>query len=184
MQCSKCHKEAIITQAYSGRAYCINHLIDDIESRVKRDIRKKGGILSKEILYVEDMNDFRTFSLRIFLSSLLEKRTDIMFTAKMEEATTIVSPVTLDFVSTNILDTVLEGKQTVFLNTQSKRTLYPFASIPDEEIYIYATAYGWKESYSKQNSSSTDEFLSSFSTTRPGTRFALKNIKDSLEMIK
>jgi len=184
MQCSKCHKEAVITQEYSGRSYCMTHFIADIESRAKKEIRKNGGIHSKETLFIIEMNDFRTFALRIFLSSLLLKRIDVSFTSNQEQATIILSPVTLNFISNDVLDAVLLGNTTKYLKKSGKKTLNPFAAIPDDEIYLYATAYGWKSPYDNHEKNDTDVFLTSFSSTRPGTRFALKNIKDSLEMMK
>jgi len=184
MQCSKCHKEAVITQQYSGRSYCMTHFITDIESRAKKEIRKNGGIPSKEILFITRNDDFRTFALRIFLSSLLLKRTDVTFTSDSDLATILVSPITLDFISNEVLDTVLSGNQLKYLKKSRKKTVFPFAAIPDDEIYLYASAYGWKSPYEKEESSSSDAFLTSFSTTRPSTRFALKNIKDSLGMLK
>jgi len=184
MQCSKCHKEAVITQQYSGRSYCMTHFIADIDSRAKKEIRKNGGIPSKEILFITEKNDFRTFALRIFISSLLLKRTDVLFTSEPDTATILLSPITLDFISNDVLETVLSGNPVKYLKKSGKKTLIPFAAIPDKEIYLYASAYGWKDSYEKQENNDTDAFLTSFSTTRPGTRFALKNIKDSLEMMK
>jgi len=184
MQCSKCHKEAVITQQYSGRSYCMTHFIADIDSRAKKEIRKNGGIPSKEILFIRENNDFRSFSLRIFLSSLLLKRTDVVITNNSDRATILISPETLDIISNDVLETVLSGNPVKYLKKTGIKILYPFAAIPDDEIYLYASAYGWKKSYNKQTNSDTDAFLTSFSTTRPGTRFALKNIKDSLEIVK
>jgi len=184
MQCSKCHKEAVITQHYSGRSYCMTHFIADIDSRAKKEIRKNGGVPSKEILFITGNDDFRTFALRIFLSSLLLKRTDVIFTSNPDLATILVSPITLNFISNEVLDTILSGNQIKYLKKSGKKTLFPFAAVPDAEVYLYASTYGWKSPYEKEESNNTDAFLTSFSTTRPSTRFALKNIKDSLEMLK
>jgi|GEM_PF-1355637 hypothetical protein len=43
-RCSRCRREAVARQPYSGRALCAAHLVRDVESRAKRAIRQQGGL--------------------------------------------------------------------------------------------------------------------------------------------
>lgn len=40
--CSRCHREAVLFQAYSGRSLCREHLVRDIERRARREVRRQG----------------------------------------------------------------------------------------------------------------------------------------------
>ena len=180
MKCSRCQRDAIIFQPYSGNHLCEAHLISDIESRVKKEIRKKGGLKSGERLFVSCREPAETFALRVFLSGLLLKRTDISFVADEAEADTVLTPTCLERVAETVLVAVLEGTPDQYLSRPEKRILQPFAAIPRKEIELYAVAHNW-HNVEERKSTKTDAFLTSFSETRPGTRFALKNIKDSLE---
>ncbi|MHC1585912.1 MAG: TIGR00269 family protein, partial [Candidatus Syntropharchaeia archaeon] len=44
MKCGKCEKEAIIYQRYSGMHLCSYHFKEDVERKVKRNIRKYSMI--------------------------------------------------------------------------------------------------------------------------------------------
>lgn len=183
MKCSRCQREAIIDQPYSGNYLCEVHLIADIESRVKKEIRKKGGLKSGEKLFISNENNMKSFALRVFLSGLLLKRTDISFVSEETDADTILSSSCLEDVAETVLETVLKGNTKQFLSHSKKRIVEPFASIPRNEIEMYATSHGWHRE-STEKISEINIFLNDFSRTRPGTPFALKNIKESLEGIK
>jgi hypothetical protein len=43
-KCSRCRREAVARQPYSGRALCADHLVRDVESRAKRTIRQQAGV--------------------------------------------------------------------------------------------------------------------------------------------
>ncbi|HJJ46833.1 MAG TPA: hypothetical protein O0X32_01040 [Methanocorpusculum sp.] len=180
MKCSRCQREAVIFQPYSGNYLCETHLIADIESRAKKEIRKYGGLKSGEILYVSNGNAMVSFALRVFLSGLLLKRVDISFSSEEADADTIVSPSCLEEIAETVLTAVLKGNPEQFLLHQKKRILQPFAGIPRKEIEIYATNNGWCKGGETQTSE-IDAFLTSFSKKRPSARFALKNVKESLE---
>lgn len=45
-RCSRCRREAVAHQPYSGRALCAEHLVRDVESRAKRAVRQQSGIRS------------------------------------------------------------------------------------------------------------------------------------------
>ena len=181
MECSKCRSEAVVTQSYSGLSLCMRHLISDIESKAKKEIRKKGGLASAEHIYLKGTDDYRLFALRIFVSMLFLKRTDIVFVASEDEATTVFSSETLDDSACGLLDAVLEGRTSDYLEAKEKRVIAPLSVIPADEVYLYAKEHGWKGD--GIITTSTKEFLDEFSKGRPGTKYALKNTADFLEDI-
>jgi hypothetical protein len=44
MRCTRCRKEAVLVQQYSGLALCAGHLGEDVEARARKEIRAEGGI--------------------------------------------------------------------------------------------------------------------------------------------
>jgi hypothetical protein len=159
----------------------MRHLISDIESKAKKEIRKKGGLASAEHIYLKGGDDYRLYALRIFLSALFLKRTDIVFVTSEDEATTVFSSETLDDAACGLLDAVLEGRTAYYLESKEKRVIAPLSVIPADEVYLYAKEHGWKGD--GIITTSTKEFLDEFSKGRPGTKYALKNTADFLEDI-
>ena len=45
-KCDKCGGDAVIFQKYSGMHLCSRHLVDDVERKIKRALRKSGAISS------------------------------------------------------------------------------------------------------------------------------------------
>lgn len=179
MECSKCRCEAVVTQSYSGLSLCMRHLISDIESKAKKEIRKKGGLASGEHIYLAGGDDCRLFALRVFVSALFVKRTDIIFVSSADEATTVFSAETLDDAACGLLDAVLEGRTAEYLAEKPKRIIAPLSVIPADEVFLYAEAHGWKGD--GISDTPTKQFLDDFSEGRPGTKYALKNTADYLE---
>jgi hypothetical protein len=159
----------------------MRHLISDIESKAKKEIRKKGGLASAEHIYLKGGDDYRLYALRIFVSALFLKRTDIVFVTSEDEATTVFSSETLDDAACGLLDAVLEGRTAYYLESIEKRVIAPLSVIPADEVYLYAKEHGWKGD--GIITTSTKEFLDEFSKGRPGTKYALKNTADFLEDI-
>ncbi|MBR5008625.1 MAG: hypothetical protein IKY09_06610, partial [Methanocorpusculum sp.] len=122
----------------------MRHLISDIESKAKKEIRKKGGLASAEHIYLKGGDDYRLYALRIFLSALFLKRTDIVFVTSEDEATTVFSFETLDDAACGLLDAVLEGRTAYYLESKEKRVIAPLSVIPADEVYLYAKEHGWK----------------------------------------
>ena len=181
MECSKCRSEAVITQSYSGLSLCMRHLISDIESKAKKEIRKKGGLASSERIYLKGGDDYRLYALRIFVSALFLKRTDIVFVTSEDEATTVFSSETLDDAACGLLDAVLKGRTADYLEAKEKRIIAPLSVIPAEEVFLYAQAHNWKGAGPVE--SETARLLDEFSKNRPGPKYALKNTADYLENI-
>ena len=161
-----------------------SHLIASVSSRAKKEIRSKGGIHSREKIYLKssDTNSSETassFALRMFVSELFSGRRDITFVRKETEASLIMGDKTLDDTADELLTSVLDGTVSSYLTSQKTRTVDPFSGIPADEISAYAKFFGWR----KETPETTDrvhDFLKEFSVTRPSAKYALKNVSDKL----
>jgi len=157
--------------------------ISRFESTAKKEIRNHGGILSAERICIAGRSPMRTFALRIFASSLFQKRRDVSFVSSPSEASLVLTDASLDVVSADLLDAVLDGSVSRYVTTNEiTRTIAPFVAVDDAEIYAYAVHNGWYRGPEPVTAESA-RFLYDFARTRPGSRFALKNIADKLAMI-
>ena len=155
-----------------------------VESGAKKEIRIAGGIRSGERICLRIASPVRGFALRVFLSSLFLKRRDIAFVADERDATLILTDASLDTVSAALLDSVLAGTTAAYLrHDDAVRVVSPFAALPDARLSAYARANGWTGPADDQPGE-TLQFLQTFSQTRPGTQYALKNVADKLSMIR
>ncbi len=153
------------------------------ESSAKNEIRNCGGIRSAECMFIESSSPMRTFALRIFLSSLFLKRRDVSFVSVRNDASLILLDASLDTVSAGLLDAVLDGSVSRYVGTTSSvRVVSPFSSLSEDKIYAYAVQNGWNHEREPVESA-TNRFLDVFTKTRPGSRYALKNIAYRLSMV-
>ncbi|HQD25394.1 MAG TPA: tRNA(Ile)-lysidine synthase, partial [Methanoculleus thermophilus] len=74
MKCSKCRREAIIYQRYSGLHLCEQHFNRDFEAKAKRAIREHRWIQSGDTVAVALSGDGDSSALLYFLSRLLRER--------------------------------------------------------------------------------------------------------------
>ena len=81
MKCSKCRREAIIYQRYSGLHLCEQHFNRDFEAKAKRAIREHRWIQSGDTVAVALSGDGDSSALLYFLSRLLRERRDIRLMA-------------------------------------------------------------------------------------------------------
>ena len=161
-----------------------SHLLSSVSSRAKKEIRSKGGIHSREKIYLKssDANSSETassFALRMFVSELFSGRRDITFVRKESDASLILGDKTLDDAAEELLTSVLEGTVSSYLTRQKTRTVHPFSGIFAEEIFAYAKFFGWHKE-TPETSDRIHDFLNEFSVTRPSAKFALKNVSDKL----
>jgi len=126
----------------------------------------------------------RTFALRIFVSSLFQKRRDVSFVSSPDQASLVLTDASLDTVSADLLDAVLDGSVSRYVvsSVETPRRIAPFSAVDEADIYRYAKENGWHQEQ-EPVVSETVEFLNAFVETRPGSKFALKNIADKLAMI-
>ncbi len=81
MQCSKCHRDAIVFQPYSGLHLCSQHLTADVEAKAKKQIRAQGGLKPGDHIAVLLSQDQNSWALLYFLKHLTAQRRDIRITA-------------------------------------------------------------------------------------------------------
>ena len=81
MQCDKCRNEPVIFQPYSGRHLCREHVVADIESRIKRDIRAGRWMRPGDHLAVTLSGSRRSRALLYFFHKLTARRRDIQLSA-------------------------------------------------------------------------------------------------------
>ena len=81
MNCSKCRREAIIYQRYSGMHLCQEHFTESVESRVKREIRKHGWVKHGDTIGVALSGGKDSTSLLHFLTNTFGDRPDITILA-------------------------------------------------------------------------------------------------------
>lgn len=180
MKCSRCSREAVITQPYSGLSLCELHAAADIAAKAKKEIRHRGGFPSGTRLFVEEDQTFRSFALRIFLADMLSARTDLLFVKDPKDADVILEPATLDDTALFVLESVCAGIQDRLIDS-GKGWIAPFSVIPAEEVFWYAQRHGYRGPAPKICGNAA-EFLSAFTAEHPGTRYALKNIRDALRL--
>lgn len=179
MKCSKCSKEAVITQDYSGLSLCESHEISDIVLKAKKEIRKSGGLASGERIFVKGADNFGTYALRVFLSELFLKRTDILFVEAEEDASIVFESKTLDDVASELFKKVCGGD--VSFEKENVRTVNPLSAVSRDEVFWYAKYHGWKGCEDEKTPDFADEFLDEFKKDHPGTLYALKNVSDELK---
>ncbi len=179
MKCSRCNKEAVVTQPYSGLCLCELHAAADIAAKAKKEIRHQGGLPSGAQLFVEEDKTFRSFALRIFLADMLAARTDLLFVKDPKDADVILEPTTLDDTALYVLESVCAGTQDHLLSPKKGRSS-PFSVIPAEEVFWYAERHGY-QGHGPETRGDAAEFLKGFTEDHPGTRYALKNLRDALK---
>jgi len=81
MQCDKCGNKAVIFQPYSGRHLCREHVVADIESRIKHDIRANQWMRPGDHLAVALSGNKSSRALLFFFHKLTSQRRDIRLSA-------------------------------------------------------------------------------------------------------
>lgn len=77
MKCRKCNQEAIIYQKYSNAHLCREHFIEDVERKVKRDIRKFRMIGRGEKIAIGLSGGKDSMVLLFILHKVFHKRPDL-----------------------------------------------------------------------------------------------------------
>jgi len=77
MKCSKCGREAIIFQRYSGLHLCEMHFNRDVEQKARRAIRKNKWIVNGDRIAVALSGGKDSSAVLYFMSKLLKDRPDV-----------------------------------------------------------------------------------------------------------
>lgn len=185
MQCSRCGKDAVIVQPYSGVALCTVHAARDLEAKAKRRIRKCGGIASGERLYVQASPGPESFALSALRTEILAGRRDVSFVQAPADATAVVSAATLDSSACAFLQQIISGKTAEVLVPSKGKLLDPLAVVPRNEVVLYARHHGWEGEDAgpfvpDPFSADVCAFLKHFSAVHPSAAYALMQVRDAL----
>ncbi|HJK08395.1 MAG TPA: hypothetical protein O0X54_02520 [Methanocorpusculum sp.] len=188
MQCSRCGKEAVIVQPYSGVALCAVHAARDLEAKAKRRIRKCGSISSGERLYVQESFGPESFALSVLLSRILAGRRDVSLVSDPSDATAVVSSETLDSSACCFLQQIISGTTPEILSLPSRKVLDPLAVVPRVEVLQYARHHGWdgvddRPRLSAPFPADICAFLEHFSVDHPSAAYALMQVWDALPQL-
>lgn len=77
MKCSKCRRDAVIFQRYSGLRLCLDHFIADVEAKAKREIRRQRWLATGDVIAVLLRGDLASAALLRFLVTAFGGRPDI-----------------------------------------------------------------------------------------------------------
>ena len=188
MQCSRCGKEAVIVQPYSGVSLCAVHAARDLEAKAKRRIRKCGSISSGERLYVQESFGPESFALSVLLSRILAGRRDVSLVSDPSDATAVVSSETLDSSACCFLQQIISGTPPEILSLPSRKVLDPLAVVPRVEVLQYARHHGWdgvdvRPRLSDPFTADICAFLEHFSVDHPSAAYALMQVRDALPQL-
>lgn len=81
MQCSRCRKESVVFQEYSGLHLCDEHLLRDIGAKAKRTIRTRHWLEPRDHIAVALSGEAASSAVLAFLGDLVGKRRDIRLSA-------------------------------------------------------------------------------------------------------
>jgi uncharacterized protein (TIGR00269 family) len=81
MKCSKCKNPAIVYQKYSGLHLCKDHFVEDVERKVKREIRKQLMVEGGDRVAVALSGGKDSSSLLYMLKKIFHDRSDLEFFA-------------------------------------------------------------------------------------------------------
>jgi tRNA(Ile)-lysidine synthase TilS/MesJ len=81
MRCSRCRREAVHFQRYSGLGLCEGHLRDDVEARARKEIRAEGGIRPGDRIAVALSGNPESLALAHFLRRTFAGRRDLSLLA-------------------------------------------------------------------------------------------------------
>jgi len=159
MQCSRCRKEPVVYQPYSGQYLCRDHFIADFEAKVKRAIRMHRWMQPGDHIGVPVTGSSSGRALVFFLRNLTEKRRDIRVspipscqeygdcqTPAGESGITKIAIATgLEDTAADILTGILRGNAAICFprcNPAGPLLIAPFSHIPAGEIAVYARIHG------------------------------------------
>jgi tRNA(Ile)-lysidine synthase TilS/MesJ len=115
MKCSKCNRDAVIFQRYSGLHLCKSHFTADVETKAKRAVRQHRWIASGDIVAVALSGGKGSSAVLYFLHSILSKRRDVRLMAitidegigklqRLEQAEAVARMIGVDWVVASFRD--------------------------------------------------------------------------------
>jgi len=206
MQCSKCKREAVIFQPYSGQYLCPAHLTLDIGTKVRRMIRQQQWMRPGDHIGVALTGTAADNALLFFFQDLTGKRMDIrvsgipaeggisgvMAAAGTRGITRIALSTTLEQASASLLADILRGDVEQCTGTDpdlpsTPVLILPFSHIPADEIAAYARIHGI-EGDTPARQQDTDPLLmdvqallAEYSRRHPAAPHAILNLCETLQ---
>jgi len=156
-RCNRCHRQAVLFQAYSGRALCREHLQRDVERRARREVRRQGGLRPGDRIAVMPGDGPSAIALRAFLSgravggrlSVLTLQAPSSLPPEVEAlragCTVLADASVLEDTAARVLSSVLRGRPCDLLAPPSPvgaRVVRPFVRVPAAEVRLYAAWVG------------------------------------------
>ena len=203
MQCSKCRKDALVFQPYSGQHLCRDHFIIDFEAKAKRTIRKNCWMRPGDHIAVVLTGSAADGALLYFFEKLAGKRRDIRFegvmlqgalssfirNARNADYTKIALATSLEEASAALLTGIVRGQAGVLFGKKSEDVpvITPFCHIPAEEVMTYAEIHGIAGTpppVQREDDtlySDIAKLLAGYSGRHPGAPYAILNLKEELE---
>jgi hypothetical protein len=208
MQCSKCRKESIVYQPYSGQHLCRDHFINDLEAKVKRGIRVHQWMRPGDHIGVPTAGDSAGRALLFFLDKLTGNRRDIRVSvipacgggiaeylerARDSGITKIAIATTLEDAAASALADILQGNAGRHIPDSDEGVstlplITPLSHIPAEEMAVYARIHGITEEKlpcpQKNDSLYTHvkAMLIDYSKRHPAAPHAVLNLSESLTL--
>ncbi|MDO9539216.1 MAG: hypothetical protein Q7J09_04335 [Methanocalculus sp.] len=190
-RCSRCKKDAIHFQAYSGLHLCREHFIQDLERKVKREIRKNRWLRHGDRIGVPLNGGRQTATLLHLLQTITRGRRDIEIISLSSDTglTAIALGNTLDDDAVSTLTGFVSGDISRILNTGADpsdkiRGISPLATIPTEEVDLYAALLelSGDEDMNDEVGLESDlrSILSKYSRRHPSTLYAVSHIGESI----
>lgn len=190
-RCSRCKKDAIHFQAYSGLHLCREHFIRDLERKVKREIRKNRWLRHGDQIGVPQNGGIRTATLLYLLQTITRGRRDIEITTLSSGTglTAIALGNTLDDDAVSILTGFVSGDISRILHTGADpsdqiRRISPLATIPVEEVNLYASVLeiSGDEDMNDEIRLQSDirSILAKYSRRHPSSLYAVSHIGEAI----
>ena len=198
--CCRCHRDAVLFQEYSGRAFCREHLVRDIERRARREVRREGGLRPDDRVAVLPEKGPADYALQAFLErravggrlSIVQLNPVIGCSPPVAAArmgcTVFADASLLEDAAAHILSTVLRGRPIELLAPPlpgAARVIHPFARVPAEEVRLYASWLGGVPCASSGPKTEpfqrfVSEELDRHTCRHPSAQFALVRLEDAL----
>ncbi len=198
--CCRCHRDAVLFQEYSGRAFCREHLVRDIERRARREVRRQGGLRPDDRVGILPAEGPAAYALQAFLERrAVGGRVSVVQMSPVADGSPAVAAARmgctvfadaspLEDAAAHILSAVLRGRPIDLLAPPppgAARVIHPFSRVPAGEVRFYASWLGGVPCSSSGLETEpfvrfVSEELDRHTCRHPSAQFALVRLEDAL----
>jgi tRNA(Ile)-lysidine synthase TilS/MesJ len=206
-RCSRCTKDAIHFQAYSGLHLCREHFTQDLERKAKREIRRNHWLRHGDRIGILRSEGRRSAALLHLLQTITRGRRDITIVTLSSDTkqyssgaipvdelippedpnrpTAIALCTTLDDDAVSILTSFLSGDISSILHPDADREekirrITPLATIPSGEVDLYADLLMIDSDEEIHPESDIRAILSGYTDRHPSTLYAVAHIGEAI----